>query len=55
MVNKVTRLLWQQSFETEEAAARAWDQAVLHHCGRCAGGCNDSLLSSALKFLSAAC
>jgi len=47
--NKVTRILWQQDFETPEAAARAWDQVVLQHRGRCCvGDCQKSLLSCVL-------
>ena len=34
-LNGQQQLLWQQDFEIEEAAARAWDQAVLQHYGRC--------------------
>ena len=48
-VDKVARVLWWQDFENPEDAARAWDQAVLHYCGRCAGGCRDSTLSRVPK------
>ncbi len=48
-VDKQTRLLWSQNFADEDTAARARDQAVLQHGGRCyAGSCLESLPTAIL-------